>query len=160
MIGPGERDEPREDIGQSRRRVGAQPLHIALARRMTEQRLLRSEQKFEDLITGMDTPVMVLDHQGTIALLNRRFTDSYGYDLVDITSWDTWLEKAFPDTEYRNNVALLLNKDKEGKPELLREVFSLTCRDNSIKPVSIKQVNLSDGMKALLLMPDEMRNIC
>lgn len=124
---------------------------IALARRMTELRLLRSEQKFEDIITGIDTPAMVLDHEGTIILHNGRYSDEYGYNLVEITSLDNWMEKAFPDPDYRNNVALLLKRGTEGQTDHQRKPFLLTCGDNSIKPVFIKLVPLSDGMRAIFL---------
>jgi len=124
---------------------------IALARRMTEQRLLRSEKKFEDIVTGMETPAMVLDKLGTIRLLNQRFRYKFGYDMADISSWDAWLDKAFPDADYRNKVEICINKNTVNQVKSQKEIFSITCGDNSVKSASIKTVPLSDGMKAILL---------
>ena len=124
---------------------------IALARRMTEQRLLRSEKKFEDIVTGMETPAIVLDKMGTITLLNQRFRDKYGYDMADIPSLDTWLDKAFPDADYMKKVEIHINKINMNQVKYQKEIFSITCNDNSVKSASIKTVSLSDGMKAILL---------
>lgn len=125
---------------------------IALARRVTEKQLLRSEQRFLDLVSGLDIAILVLDHQNTITQVNRKFSDEYGYQKDDIQPWNSWLMKAFPDPQYREHVAVLVNGD-ENRTIDQKVIFSITCSDNSVKPVTIQPVRFSDGTKGVVWHP-------
>ncbi|MDD5685370.1 MAG: PAS domain S-box protein, partial [Methanoregulaceae archaeon] len=52
---------------------------IALARRMTEERLLRSDQRFFDLVTLSDKPALVFNQEGKSIIVNPGFTTEFGY---------------------------------------------------------------------------------
>ena len=82
---------------------------IALARRMTEERLSRSEQRFREMITLSDKPALVFNQEGKAILVNPRFTGEFGYTQEDIPNRDAWLEMAFPDPEYRREVTAALS---------------------------------------------------
>jgi PAS domain S-box-containing protein len=124
---------------------------IALARRMTEQRLSRSEQKFKEFASALDIPVMILDKQNTILYLNRKFSDEFGYDLSAISSWNTWAEKAFPDKNAQKILEEMVKKNEKDTSEFQKEIFELTCGDNTKKPVSMKLISFSDGMKGIII---------
>lgn len=96
----------------------------------------------------MDQYLEMLD---TIFYLNQKFSDEFGYDLSTISSWDKWAKKAFPD-KYSQMILEEIIKKKENKmPEYPKRVFELTCGDNTKKPVSIKLISFSDGMKGILI---------
>jgi len=118
---------------------------IALARRMTEERLLRSEQRFRDLVASSDQPSAVIDRDDRIVFINQRFSREFGYTQQDIPSREAWLEKAFPDPVYRQEAIAALGPKlhKEGSP--LNRTFAMQCSNGSKKNVFFRPTHLSDG---------------
>jgi len=118
---------------------------IAIARRMTEERLSRSEQRFRDLIGSSDRPSAVIGGDGRIVLVNPKFTDDFGYTVEDIPSRDAWLKKAFPDPVSRQEAIAALPPEPPigDRPEKVR--LSVRCRDGKEKDVLLSPVHLSDG---------------
>ena len=114
---------------------------IAIARRMTEDRLLRSEQRFFDLVTLSDKPALVFNQEGKSILVNQGFITEFGYTREDIPNRDEWLEKAFPDPEYREKAVDLLDSDNVPS----NGSFTIRCRDGEKKEISFRPVRLSDG---------------
>ena len=57
---------------------------IAISRRMTEERLIRSEQRFSDMVNLADFPAAVIDRDGRYIQVNPQFTEQFGYTLEDI----------------------------------------------------------------------------
>ena len=114
---------------------------IAIARRMTEDRLLRSEQRFFDLVTLSDKPALVFNQEGKSILVNPGFSDEFGYTSEDIPHMDAWLEKVFPDPEYRKKAVDLLDSDHSPSDG----TFTIRCRDGEKIEISLRPVRLSDG---------------
>lgn len=94
---------------------------------------------------------MILDKQDTIFYLNRKFSDEFGYDMTTISSWDLWAEKAFPDKNAQKILEEIVKKNEKDTSEFQKEVFELTCWDNTKKPVSMKLISFSDGMKGIII---------
>jgi PAS domain S-box-containing protein len=114
---------------------------IALARRMTEERLSRSEQRFFDLVTLSDKPALVINQEGKTTLVNPGFTREFGFTHVDIPHREAWLENAFPDPESRKKAVDLLDSDHVPS----NGSFTIRCRDGRERDVSLQPVHLSDG---------------
>lgn len=126
----------------------------ALARRMTEQKLLRCEQKFNEFASGLDIPVMILDKQNAIVNMNGKFTEEFGYTLNTVSSFETWAEKALLDPA-KNALEQMLKRSGSENQEIHQETFNLTCHDKTKKPVILKLISFSDGMKGLVMSPHE-----
>lgn len=120
---------------------------IALAQRMTADRLRRSEQRFREVLDYLPGPISIIDSVGRYTYLNQAFTDLFGYTLAEIPSGRVWFEKAFPDAEYRNAVItawkndLLLSSAGQFRPRTYR----VTCRNGEQKTIHFQPVTLKDG---------------
>lgn len=122
---------------------------IAIARRMTEDRLSRSEQRFADLVATLDIPAVVIAPDDRIALINPRFSEEFGYVPTDIPTWDAWLGKAFPDPAYRNEAVAALNPDHGKTGEIPTKTFEVRSRNGERKRVIFRTVLLSDGHRVV-----------
>jgi len=134
--GPGEELENKQAIESFLRQAS-----IAIARRMTEDRLLRSEQRFRELVTSSIHPSAVIGRDGRIVLVNPRFTEEFGYTHEDVPTKGRWFEMAFPDPEYRKKAVALLDSDHVPS----NGTFPIRCRDGREKEISLQPVRLSDG---------------
>lgn len=102
-------------------------------------------QRFSDLIKNAATPYWVNDREGNILFLNDAFTATFGYELEDIQSVETWREKAYPSPVYRcwveNQWASCLKQ--------------LSLRDsNEVTPVEVEIVTKSGEKRFALISPD------
>jgi PAS domain S-box-containing protein len=122
---------------------------IAIARRMTEERLSRSEQRFFDLVSLSDKPALVMNQEGKTTLVNPGFSDEFGFTQVDIPHREAWLKMAFPDPEYRKKAVALLDSDHNPS----NESFTMQCRDGKKKDVCFQPVRLSDGTVVVVCDP-------
>jgi PAS domain S-box-containing protein len=122
---------------------------IAIARRLTEERLLRSEQRFGELISSGLLPPAVVVRDGRISLVNPQFTGTFGYTREDIPTLQEWLAKAIPDPEYREKVVSALNPDIPGEGDSLARTFTVRCRNGDKKGVTFMPVILSDGTQVV-----------
>ena len=76
----------------------------ALERRGAELR--ESETRFRALVESSPLPMLVVDDgsPGRISLLNRRFTQLFGYTLDEVPELAAWWPRAHPDPDYRTQV--------------------------------------------------------
>ncbi|HUL23924.1 MAG TPA: methyl-accepting chemotaxis protein [Thermodesulfobacteriota bacterium] len=106
-----------------------------------------SEQKFRDLATQAPIGLSILDKGGIYEYVNPKFTEIFGYTLDDIPKGKDWLEKAYPDPEYRQKVVAYwkedMNEAKAGKTR--SRVFTVACKRGSSKEILFKRVTLADG---------------
>jgi len=79
--------------------------------------------------------------------MNNKFTELFGYDLSDISHGREWFRKAFPDDEYRHSVIAKWMEDfSNASPgEKIPRIFDVTCKDGSVKIVSITSSLLISG---------------
>ncbi len=122
---------------------------IALARRMTEDRLLRSERRFEELINSLENPVAVIAPDDRITLLNPKFSEEFGYIPTDIPTGEAWLEKAFPDPAYRKEAIAALNPVYRETGKIPSKSFEVRCGNGERKRISFRTVLLSDGHRVV-----------
>ncbi|WP_067049881.1 PAS domain S-box protein [Methanofollis ethanolicus] len=122
---------------------------IALSRQFTGERLQRSERRLRDIIDLLPYPVAVIDREGYILFLNRKFTAVFGYTLDDIPDCDTWFRTAFPDPAERQKAvrAWTSDLDTAGTGEVRPRFFRVRCRDGRTKAVLFRPVMLSDSTR-------------
>ncbi len=108
--------------------------------------LRESEEKFTRLVSQAPIGLGAINRGGTYEYVNPRFTEIFGYTLEDIPRREHWLEKAYPDPEYRQKVLACWKEDsataKVGKAP--PRVFTVTCKDGSLKEILFKRVALTD----------------
>ncbi|MDI6876319.1 MAG: PAS domain-containing protein [Methanomicrobiales archaeon] len=109
---------------------------IAIARRQTEDRLRRSEQRFTEVLDASPVPAALAQADGRYTLLNQKFTELLGYTLADIPAEEEWFERAFPDASEREEAAAA--KVCTGR---------VRCRSGEEKTVRFGTVPLSDGTR-------------
>jgi PAS domain S-box-containing protein len=106
-----------------------------------------SEQKFRDLATHAPIGLSILSKGGIYEYVNPKFNEIFGYTLEDIPKGKNWLEKAYPDPEYRQKVVVCWREDlSEAKAGKIRpRVFTVACKNGSSKEILFKRVALADG---------------
>jgi len=117
---------------------------IAMARRMTEERLARSEQRFSDLLNTMHLPATVITPDGRVILTNNQFTEMSGYSRDDIPTRAAFFETAFPDPEYRQKADAYFHQEN-GDENPIPGIMPMRCKNGEIKNVVFQPLRLSDG---------------
>lgn len=122
---------------------------IALSRQFTGERLLRSERRLRDIIDLLPYPVFVIEGDGNILFMNRKFTVVFGYTLHDIPDCGTWFRLAFPDPDERERAVRAWTSDLDlaDVGEVGPRLFRVRCRDGGTKTVLFRPVILSDGTR-------------
>ena len=73
-------------------------------RKQAEKALRESEEKFRTLVEKSPLGISLIAHDGHYKYLNPQFTTIFGYTIDDIPTGNAWLEKSYPNKEYRQNV--------------------------------------------------------
>lgn len=72
--------------------------------RETSCYLLASKQRLQNIINTSPVAYALNDDQSNITLLNPAFIKTFGYTKNEIPTVNDWLQKAYPDSEYRESV--------------------------------------------------------
>ncbi len=142
--GPDEELENRQAIESFLRQAS-----IAIARRLTEERLSRSEDRFRELISNGILPPTIVVRDGRISLVNPKFTETFGYTKDDIPTLEEWVKKVVPDPEYREKLVSALNQDIHVASDSLPQLFPLKCRNGDEKGAAFMPIILSDGTRVV-----------
>ena len=110
---------------------------------------IMNERKFQTLFNQMPLPLSMSDATGNIIYQNNFFTDTLGYSLQDLPTVEVWMNKAYPDEEYRNSVIAMwdasVNDAIERQTVIAPKDYSVTCKDGSVRTMSISGADLGDG---------------
>ena len=103
--------------------------------------LQSSESRFREAVDFLPIPISISEDDGKMWVVNRKFTENYGYILNDIPTADSWMENAYPEPGYREQVRAIWDQDvtqsiKSGNSTPLRE-YKVTCKDGSLRDVEI-----------------------
>jgi PAS domain S-box-containing protein len=95
--------------------------------------------KLRQVIDASPVPLSVDDMKGTIEYLNRKFVDQFGYSHREVPTSGAWFMRAYPNPEYRRQVA------REWRACLKRGLVTgkgigplevdVTCKDGSLRRV-------------------------
>lgn len=95
--------------------------------------------QMDDLLEFSPVGISWSDSGGNIEYVNRQFTELFGYTLDELPDLETWVGKAYPDAEYRNNIInpLLYQIEANQQPGALLPEFesTITCKDKSERHV-------------------------
>ncbi len=116
-------------------------------RKEAEDALRNEKQRFQTLSDQAPFGMMMIDKEGNFKYVNPKFRQLFGYDLADVPNGKTWFRKAYPDLTYRHHVISDWIHDlANGYPlEKKSRVFTVTCKDGSVKIVNFIPVRLGEG---------------
>ncbi len=122
----------------------------------TEQKLKESEARFRTIIDISPVPMALNDNNQNIIFLNCAFVETFGYDLNDIPTLQTWWEKAYPDANYRQWVletwqAILEQAIRENKAFVPFEL-KVCCKNGSQKTILASATIVSEKADNLHLV--------
>ncbi len=114
------------------------------AQKTAELDIRRNEQRLRMLMENLPIPLCQLDDQQRFTYINRRFVETFGYQLADVPDATTWFEKAYPDAEYRAWVldhwqqAVGAAQAREGIVE--PDIYRVRCANGDDRTVAISAV--------------------
>ncbi len=121
-------------------------------KKLQEEALRKSQKELNDLIenapfaiaTSKNTEAgMVIEH------VNQRFIDMFGWTSKELPSVEVWFEKAYPDPEYRKNLARLwaerISLAKENNTVIQPLEAIVRCRNGEEKIVEWSAVSIGDN---------------
>jgi PAS domain S-box-containing protein len=123
--------------------------HKMAALEATNLALQESREDFRQFIMKCPLPIAISNGNGTVELLNDRYTQVLGYTLEDIPHVDVWWERAYPDPAYRGKVASLWNAAKEkaileGSDIHAENGYQVTCKDGTVRTMEICAAPISN----------------
>jgi PAS domain S-box-containing protein len=120
-------------------------------RKKMEENLAAQARRFLALVENAPFGAMLLDRDRKCTYTNAKFRELFGYDLEDVPDQQVWLEKAYPDPEYRSSVIATWHNEIErfSKNSSIREgehwTFTVTCKNGRQKIANVIPVQLPTG---------------
>ena len=139
----------------------ARAASIALQREIAENALKRSEEIFSSVADNAPVPIAIIGPDATYHYVNKKFIETFGYDLDDFRTGSEWFSLAYPDPEYRKNVIATWKSDvKESGSGIVRpRTFTVRCKDGADREILFRPVTLSDG-KECIVYEDVTKTAC
>jgi PAS domain S-box-containing protein len=116
--------------------------------RDSQEGLRESEGRLRGLFDHVPVGLSILSRKGKYEYINPKFVEIFGYTLEDVPTGKNWFEKALPDPAHRQKVLTCWREDLDGEKVGRKSpprVFTVTCKDGSLKEILFKHVALSDG---------------
>jgi PAS domain S-box-containing protein len=119
---------------------------IAISKRMTEEELRESENRFRNVLDLFPVPAAIIDPDGGVGFLNRTFGEVFGYTGADLTTVRDWIDRAFPE-ERRESAMSSYGKDARaaGTGGAKRRTFAMRDADGNEKMVATRMADLGGG---------------
>lgn len=89
---------------------------------------------------------------GTMLYVNPEFTAMTGYDLPDVPTVGGWLEKAYPDPEYREMIIDNWPRDTDPANRGRDVVYRVTCKDGDVKDILLRAGHLDPGRMFVMML--------
>lgn len=121
------------------------------------QRLIEeSDKKYKAIIDISPVPYAINDNRQNIILLNKSFTETFGYTLEDIPTLSDWWPKAYPDSEYRNWVIntwqARIEKSIQNNSTFVPMEIVIRCKDGTNRTILASAASLGDSETGLHLV--------
>ncbi len=125
------------------------------AQKQATQALQDSEERFRLVVERTPVPLMIIDRNGSIVLLNKKFVELYGYTLEDIPTRDDWWKTAYPDPEYRTTVHQSWMASLESAPlnndNIAPQQWHLVRKDGETREVEFQHFTISEDRYAVTM---------
>ena len=116
-------------------------------RKQAEKALRQEEEKFRVLVEESPLGISFIGEDAKYKYINPKFIEIFRYTLEDIPSGKEWFKKAYPNSEYRDQVISTWIKDlKDSKVgESRPRIFEVTCKNGEEKIIHFKPVTMATG---------------
>jgi diguanylate cyclase (GGDEF)-like protein/PAS domain S-box-containing protein len=118
-------------------------------RKRAEELLKKEREIFYSTLQEAPNGVVLIDKDGRYLYINSAFTAITGYTLNDIPTGKDWFLKAYPDPNYRELVISAWKKDVVRRA--LDRVFSVVCKDGTVKEIEFRGTMLKDDRTIVIL---------
>ncbi|MCJ7684042.1 MAG: PAS domain-containing protein, partial [Desulfobacteraceae bacterium] len=137
--------------------MGKRPTYEDLEQRVEEleeeaSKRKRVEEQFRTLSVSAPFGMSIMKPDMNFEYFNPKFEEIFGYTIEDLPHKQAWLEKAYPDTQYRQQVFATWKKDSADESEQTEKkprVFSVRCKDGQDKRILFTAVSLEDKRQLL-----------
>ena len=125
------------------------------SQKQIEENLLSEKSKLRTITENAPFGLVLIDSQGNYLYVNPKFEEISGYTLEDVPNGKEWFNKAFPDTEIRNEVISTWIEDFNGsKPgDKASRIFPVTSNNGEVKIIYFIPIHLDNG-EYLMTMED------
>jgi PAS domain S-box-containing protein len=113
-------------------------------RKQAEEELQKERQTFFTILENDPSGVALIGKDGVYQYLNPEFTNVTGYSLQDVPTGKEWLEKAYPDPRYRQEVIDTWKTDRLSHGRARDRGFAVTCKDGKQKEIEFRATSLRD----------------
>lgn len=124
-------------------------------RTRAEEELQQSESRFRFLVENTPVPMALEDSFGNLKYLNPCFEDTFGYSLMDFPTLEVGFLHAYPDAQYRAEVAERWEKaikESKGQKDIIRcSDLKFTCRDGKELNIDIIGINVGDDVMTVFI---------
>jgi diguanylate cyclase (GGDEF)-like protein/PAS domain S-box-containing protein len=124
-------------------------LRDVTARKYAEELLKKERETFYSTLQEAPNGVVLIDKDGRYLYINSEFTAITGYTLEDLPTGKDWFFKAYPDPIYREQVIKAWKKDLVHRA--LDRVFSVVCKDGTVKEIEFRGTMLKDNRIIVIL---------
>jgi PAS domain S-box-containing protein len=120
---------------------------IVLQRPFTDDSLRESQEIFSSVAENAPVSIAIISSDGRYHYVNKKFIETFGYDLNDVKTGRDWFSLVYPDPEYRKKVIATWKSDyeKSGSGIVRPRTFTVRCRDGTDREILFRPVTLSDG---------------
>lgn len=126
----------------------------------TEEALVKSEEKFKDMIDRSPLPIAITDMQDNVVYNNRECFNLFGFRRSNITDLKSWWNSAYPDPVYRKAVIddwYTDYKNSQNKREMFGpKEYNVSCADGTVRNVEFHVVPVGD--LSFIIMNDITRH--
>ncbi|KMY68509.1 hypothetical protein AAU61_02285 [Desulfocarbo indianensis] len=116
-------------------------------RKQAEAELIREKERFQILAEQAPLGISLLGADGNYKYLNRKFRETFGYDINDIPTGRDWFDLAFATPQARREAMnawlndLKVYEVGESRPR----VYEVRCKDGTKKVVNFRPVSMANG---------------
>lgn len=93
--------------------------------------------------------ICVVDEQGKLLFLNKKFVEITGYNLQDIPTVEDWFHKAYPDPYLRRRIQNIRGSDWQRDNEHILREFPVFCKSGEIKYLQFRALFRYDNLSLI-----------
>ncbi len=118
-------------------------------KRVVEELLHKERETFREILEKSPYGVVLVDPAGEYVYMNPEYTNITGYTLEDTLSHTDWITRSYPDPLDRKELMDFLAQDASHTQG--SRVFSVVCRNLTVKEIEFVKVFLDDGRTIIFL---------
>jgi len=119
-------------------------------RKRAEASLQREKENLSTTLDNNPHGIVLIDDNGKWIYMNPMFREITGYTPEDIQTGREWLQKAYPDADYRKKVIDAWKKDSKQGGKGDNYEFDVTCKDGQVKQIEFSTAHLVDRSVSVL----------